>query len=76
MSLDHMKIRVYDNTCPPRVGTNEGIREGHLTIKPVLQLDDSSFGAEISGVDWSKPVPAEVVSHVGGILSMWPKDTD
>ena len=64
MSLNHMHIRQYENTCPPRDGVAEAIQEGSLTIKPVLQSDHSAFGAEVFGVDWSKPVPEEIVAQV------------
>jgi alpha-ketoglutarate-dependent 2,4-dichlorophenoxyacetate dioxygenase len=66
MHLDHMKNRVYETTCPPRPGTDAigPIQEGVLTIKPVFESGASSFGAEIYGVDWSKPVPSEVVAQV------------
>ncbi|KAJ5658669.1 alpha-ketoglutarate-dependent 2-4-dichlorophenoxyacetate dioxygenase [Penicillium longicatenatum] len=66
MHLDHMKIRVYETTCPPRPGADaiEPIQEGVLTIRPVFESSASSFGAEIYGVDWSKPVPSEVVAQL------------
>ncbi|KAJ5627700.1 hypothetical protein N7490_009928 [Penicillium lividum] len=66
MSLDHMRIRVYEKTCPPRAGTDthDAIQEGTLTIKPVLRSQNSSFGAEIYGIDWSKPVPLEIVAQL------------
>ena len=66
MKMDHMKIRVYETTCPPRPDADaiEPIQEGTLTIKPVFESGDSFFGAEIYGVDWSKPVPPELVAQV------------
>ena len=32
-----------------------------LTVQPLL---DQSFGAEVSGVDWRKPVPKAVIQSV------------
>ncbi|KAJ5296226.1 uncharacterized protein N7443_007119 [Penicillium atrosanguineum] len=62
MSLDHMYIRQYDNTCP-RSGATNVIQDG-LTIKPVLQSENSAFGAEVLGVDWSKPFPDATVAQL------------
>lgn len=61
----------YDTTCPPILrlrGQNspEPIRDGELAIRPVMTSDESSFGAEVFGVDWSRPVPEEIVNKVGG----------
>jgi alpha-ketoglutarate-dependent 2,4-dichlorophenoxyacetate dioxygenase len=61
----HMHILVYDNTCPSRTAVQHTIQEGSLTVHPILHSDDSSFGAEVYGVDWSKPVPADIVTKVG-----------
>lgn len=61
---DHMHILVYDNTCPSRAGVQQTIQEGSLSIHPVLHSEDSSFGAEVYGVDWSKPISAYVVAQV------------
>ncbi|KAJ5150910.1 alpha-ketoglutarate-dependent 2-4-dichlorophenoxyacetate dioxygenase [Penicillium canariense] len=63
MSVDHMYIRQYDNTCP-RAGATDVIQEGSLTIKPVLQSDNSAFGAEVFGLDWSKPIPDVTVAQL------------
>ncbi|KAH9893056.1 putative alpha-ketoglutarate-dependent 2,4-dichlorophenoxyacetate dioxygenase [Xylariomycetidae sp. FL2044] len=62
----------YENTCPASSGagtiTLKGgareYREGQLTIKPVLESADSSFGAEVSGVDWSQPIPEPTVKQL------------
>lgn len=64
--MDHMNIRAYEKTCPPRPGADavEPIQRGTLTIKPVFESGGSSFGAEIYGVDWSKPISPEIVAHV------------
>ncbi|KAJ5081016.1 hypothetical protein N7456_013726 [Penicillium angulare] len=64
MSLDHMYIRQYEHTCPPRTGCADVIEEGSLSIKPVFQSEDSSFGAEVFGVDWSEPVPDTIVAQL------------
>lgn len=61
--LAHIHIRTYDTTCP-RTDPLPSLQEGSLTIRPVLQSSDSSFGAEIFGVDWKKPVPDELVKQV------------
>lgn len=59
-----MHILVYDNTCPSRTGAQETIQEGTLSIHPILHSEDSFFGAEVYGVDWSKPVSDDVVAQV------------
>ncbi|OOF98694.1 hypothetical protein ASPCADRAFT_162357 [Aspergillus carbonarius ITEM 5010] len=61
--LAHIHIRTYDTTCP-RTDPLPSLQEGSLTIRPVLQSSDSSFGAEIFGVDWKKPVPDELVKQL------------
>jgi alpha-ketoglutarate-dependent 2,4-dichlorophenoxyacetate dioxygenase len=65
MSLGHMNISVYENTCPSRKGAECTIRERSLTIHPILVSENTSFGAEVFGVDWSKPVPADIIEQVG-----------
>jgi alpha-ketoglutarate-dependent 2,4-dichlorophenoxyacetate dioxygenase len=68
--------RTYENTCPPpeRVlklrGAPASFQVGALTITPVLSEGSSSFGAEIAGVDWSEPVPEEIVRQVGFFPSL------
>jgi alpha-ketoglutarate-dependent 2,4-dichlorophenoxyacetate dioxygenase len=66
MALAHMHIRTYERTSPPRPdGPYPGDMEhGSLIVTPVLQFEQSVFGAEVSGVDWSKPVPSETVTQV------------
>ncbi|KAL2060500.1 hypothetical protein VTL71DRAFT_9531 [Oculimacula yallundae] len=60
-------IRSYDTTCPPRPhasrdkSTDGPYGDGLLTIKPVLITQSSSFGAEISCIDWSQPIPDALV---------------
>ncbi|KAJ5687874.1 hypothetical protein N7536_010493 [Penicillium majusculum] len=61
---DQMHILVYDNTCPSRAGVQQTIQEGSLSIHPILRSEDSSFGAEVDGVDWSKPISAYVVAQL------------
>ncbi|ORY56908.1 uncharacterized protein BCR38DRAFT_478547 [Pseudomassariella vexata] len=64
--------RTYENTCPPSSslgtlhlkGGHAQVREGQLTIRPVIVSGDSSFGAEVSGVDWSRPVPEDIVQQL------------
>ncbi|KAF2711204.1 putative alpha-ketoglutarate-dependent 2,4-dichlorophenoxyacetate dioxygenase [Pleomassaria siparia CBS 279.74] len=64
--------RTYENTCPVpshagtlRVrGAATEVREGALTIRPVLVSEISQFGAEVSGVDWSRPIPEQVVNQL------------
>ncbi|KAJ5553555.1 hypothetical protein N7494_002933 [Penicillium frequentans] len=64
--MDHMNIRAYEKTCPPRRGADaiKPIHKGTFTIKPVFESGGSSFGAEIYGVDWSKPIPPEIVAQL------------
>ncbi|KAK9424998.1 putative TauD/TfdA-like domain-containing protein [Seiridium unicorne] len=59
--------RTYENRCPAAsdAGTlrlrGAPLQDGALTIKPVLVSENSSFGAEISGVDWSRPIPEDTL---------------
>jgi alpha-ketoglutarate-dependent 2,4-dichlorophenoxyacetate dioxygenase len=64
MSLSHIHIRTYENTTPPRSEEQRPIQYGTLTVTPILQSRDSAFGAEVSGIDWKNPVPAETVTQV------------
>jgi len=57
----------YENTCPPAStavlrlrGAHGPIHEGSLTITPVF----ASFGAEVSGLDWSRPIPQEIINQL------------
>lgn len=62
----------YANTCPAPAGAGvlqlrgapASIQDGSLTITPVMVTGGSYFGAEVSGIDWSSPVPAEIVQQV------------
>jgi alpha-ketoglutarate-dependent 2,4-dichlorophenoxyacetate dioxygenase len=65
MSLGHMKIFVYENTCPSRKDAKCTTQERSLTIHPILISENTSFGAEVFGVDWSKPVSADIIEQVG-----------
>ena len=64
---------VYPNTWPPESsdgvlrlrGAPAQIQDGQLTVRPILVSENSSFGAEVSGVDWSKPVPDTIIKQVG-----------
>lgn len=59
-----------ENNWPPSPDSlrlrrsSAAIQQGSLIVKPILQADDSSFGAEVSGVDWERPVPEDVVQQV------------
>jgi hypothetical protein len=62
---------VYENTWPPRGQVSSGakampgpIREGSLIVTPIMAHDDSVFGAEVSGVDWSRPISQEMANQV------------
>jgi hypothetical protein len=56
----------YPNTWPSQSETDrEPLKEGKLTITPILNSGTSVFGAEVSGIDWNKPVPEEIVHQVG-----------
>ena len=63
-----MHIRTYENTSPPESEKQKSIQYGTLTVLPVLQSEDSVFGAEVSGVDWDNPVPAETVAQVKSVV--------
>lgn len=66
---------VYSTTCPPisrlaadsspPEGLTEPIQDGSLTISPVVTSGDSTFGAEVSGVDWANSIKPEIVQQVG-----------
>ena len=64
MALNQMQVTVYDNTSPPGANDVEPIQDGSLTVKPILASDDTSFGAEISGIDWGMPIPSHTISKV------------
>lgn len=63
-----MHIRTYENTSPPQSQKQKSIQYGKLTVIPVLQSEDSVFGAEVSGVVWDNPVPAETVAQVKSVV--------
>lgn len=62
----------YENTCPARAttgslklgGANDPVQHGTLIVRPVMVSGDSAFGAEVSGVDWIRPIPDEIVKEV------------
>jgi hypothetical protein len=60
--------RTYENTFPPSkqqgTGGHQPIQDGHITITPVLQDEQSSFGAQIDGIDWSCSLSTEDVMKV------------
>lgn len=64
--------RRYENTFPPseqqsvggRGGNHQQFHEGHIIITPVLHDEQSSFGAQIDGIDWTFPVPADDIEIV------------
>ncbi|QKX62100.1 uncharacterized protein TRUGW13939_09256 [Talaromyces rugulosus] len=65
MSLSHIHIRTYENTCPTNKSSRpDAIQDGLLTFKPVFQSCDSTFGAEVSGVNWSELIPKEIVAQL------------
>ncbi|KAJ8064439.1 hypothetical protein OCU04_006777 [Sclerotinia nivalis] len=70
MSFATSIMRTYENTCPRTGqvlklrGAPASFQEGALSITPVLTDGSSSFGAEVSGIDWSKPVPEEIVKQL------------
>lgn len=67
----------YETTCPARSdtdilrlkGTPESIQAGSLTIIPVIVQNISAFGAEVSGVDWDRPISSEIVKQVRYLCS-------
>lgn len=69
--------RTYENRCPPPSdaatlrlrGAALEVNEGTLTIKPVLLSENSSFGAEVSGVDWSRPITEDIVKQVSTVVT-------
>jgi len=58
--------RVYENKAAGSIrlrGEDIEHLDG-LSIVPILITKSSVFGAEVSGVDWKKPVPEKVVKQV------------
>jgi alpha-ketoglutarate-dependent 2,4-dichlorophenoxyacetate dioxygenase len=60
----------YENTCPARpvLHLRSTIQDGGLNIVPVMVSGESAFGAEIDGIDWSRPIPPETIKQVRTIL--------
>lgn len=62
----------YQNTCPAQSGAGvlqlrgapSAIKDGNLTIKPVMFTGSEYFGAEVAGVDWTRAVHEDVVKQV------------
>lgn len=64
----------YETSCPARLddGLNtkpQPIQDGSLIITPVMTSTDASFGAEVSGIDWSRPATPQLISQVNFSLS-------
>jgi alpha-ketoglutarate-dependent 2,4-dichlorophenoxyacetate dioxygenase len=61
----------YRNTWPSQTSQSEAtfepLQEGNLTVSPILTSGEFVFGAEVSGVDWSKPIPEDIVHQVSNI---------
>jgi len=61
----------YQNTWPYRTGSSEAshelLQEGELAVRPILNSGTYFFGAEVSGIDWSKAVPEDIVQQVSKI---------
>lgn len=71
MSETQTFTEVYDNRWPAQGSTlrlrgaqHAPIQHGDLTVTPILVHGEHSFGAEVAGVDWSKPLPQELVEQV------------
>ena len=58
----------YPSITPARTltlrGGEDAYRDGSFSITPIMVSDDSVFGAEISGIDWIAPIPAEQIEEV------------
>ncbi|KAG4413691.1 hypothetical protein IFR04_013160 [Cadophora malorum] len=62
----------YQNTCPAPSGAGvlqlrgapSVVKDGDLTITPVMFTGSEYFGAEIAGVDWTRAVPEDVVKQL------------
>jgi alpha-ketoglutarate-dependent 2,4-dichlorophenoxyacetate dioxygenase len=61
----------YQNTWPYQKDRPEAslepLQEGRLTVRPILNSGSSVFGAEVSGIDWSKAVPEDIVHQVSDV---------
>ncbi|KUJ17604.1 putative alpha-ketoglutarate-dependent 2,4-dichlorophenoxyacetate dioxygenase [Mollisia scopiformis] len=64
---------IYETTYPARGpvlklrGSSESFQHGSLTVTPVIMSDNSSFGAEISGIEWNNAIDPEVVKQLIGL---------
>jgi len=62
---------IYQNTWPSQKSRSEenleSLQEGSLTVCPILNSGAFAFGAEVSGLDWSNPIPEEIVQQVSNI---------
>ena len=65
--------RRYETTVPGRKDSLDSksitpathVEDIHgLEVNPILVKGDSAFGAEVHGIDWSKPISDELVQQV------------
>jgi alpha-ketoglutarate-dependent 2,4-dichlorophenoxyacetate dioxygenase len=61
----------YQNSWPYQKDRPEAslepLQERGLAVRPILNSGSSVFGAEVSGIDWSKAVSEDIVQQVGDI---------
>lgn len=62
-------IRTYHNTWPygPTQAAAKPTQCGDFVVSPVMVNGEHAFGAEVSGVDWSQPVPEETAQQVSPV---------
>lgn len=58
--------RRYDSTAPPRSPQDQKpqiLGHGGLQVTPILVTGQHAFGAEVNGVDWSRPISGDLVQE-------------
>ncbi|KAI6789787.1 putative alpha-ketoglutarate-dependent 2,4-dichlorophenoxyacetate dioxygenase [Hortaea werneckii] len=70
--MSHAFVTTYANSWPPsRQTADDGVnvtfrtlKYGDLTVTPIMECGDYSFGAEVAGVAWDKPVADHIVKQL------------
>ncbi|KAI7286613.1 putative alpha-ketoglutarate-dependent 2,4-dichlorophenoxyacetate dioxygenase [Hortaea werneckii] len=70
--MPHAFVTTYANSWPPSQQTaNDGVniafrtlKYGDLTVTPIMECGDYSFGAEVAGVAWDKPIADHIVKQL------------
>ncbi|KAI7184887.1 putative alpha-ketoglutarate-dependent 2,4-dichlorophenoxyacetate dioxygenase [Hortaea werneckii] len=70
--MSHAFVTTYANSWPPsRQTADDGVnvtfrtlKYGDLTVTPIMECGAYSFGAEVAGVAWDKPVADHIVKQL------------